>query len=133
MRNDIHIHPTRLIYAPIRFCITPSAGTHPHQAPAPLLAPRDPSIHNCLHIPLQSFPKILEHGRTTGQDDVFIQPAPDIDRRRLDDRVYDLRKGSEEVRVQNLRVKEYLGGEEAFIADVEVVFLCVISDTNGQE
>ena len=53
----------------------------------------------------------------------LVESSTDIDRRLLNDTIDDLRKGGKEVGGIDLRVEEYLGREETFVADVDLVFL----------
>lgn len=96
---------------------------HLHQAPAPLLAPRNPPIHNRLDVPLQPLPKVLEHGRPPREHNVLVQIPPDVDGGGLDDRVNHFGQGGEEVGRVDFGVEEDLGSEETLVPDVEVVFL----------
>jgi hypothetical protein len=53
----------------------------------------------------------------------FIQTTTNIDGRRLDDVVDDVRKGCQKVRRIDLRVEEDFRSEESFVADINGIFL----------
>ena len=94
-----------------------------HQAATSLLASGNSSIHDSLDVSLQPLSKVLEHGGSTGQDDVLVQASSDIDWRSLDDSVNDLGEGSQKVGRVDFGVEEDFRGEETLVSDVEVVFL----------
>lgn len=99
-----------------------------------------PSINDVLDVSLQPSSKVLEHGGTTGEDNVLrgalpsarehatstttylVQTPPDIDRTRLNDIVHDLGQGRQEVRTVDLGVEEDFRSQEPFVADINVVF-----------
>lgn len=60
----------------------------------------------------------LEHGRSAGQHNVFVESTSDIDWALLDQRVNGIRDGRREVGIAELRMEEYLGSQESLVADV---------------
>lgn len=97
--------------------------THSHQTTALLLATGDTTVDNVLHVTLQTFAKVLEHGRTTREYNVLVQASTSVNRRSLDDVVDNLWKGRQEVGRVDFGIEEDFGGKEALVTNVKVVFL----------
>ena len=108
------------------------------------------TVNNLLQVPLETLAKVLEHGRSTRENDVLggsvrrtrliacpcvliwtnlVQTSSDVDGRLLDDAVDDLGKRCQEVGGVDLWVEEDLRGEESLVTDVDFVFLSTWSVT----
>ena len=102
--------------------------THPKLATAGLCAIFQTAVDELLQIALQTLAEVLEHRGATRQDDVLVQSSTDVDGRLLDDAINDLGERCQEFGRVDLGVEEDLGRKEAFVANIDLVFL---HDTPG--
>ena len=92
-----------------------------------------------LDVPLQPPAKVLEHSRTSRENDVLrdsgqmmnshtarrthlVQASSDINRTRLNHVIHDLGQGRQKVRAVNFGIEKDFGGEEPLVTNVNVVF-----------
>lgn len=88
-----------------------------------LLGELNASLDSALQVAFDTTTEILEHGGTTGEDDVLVQATADVDGAVLDDVVDDGGEGDGEVGGEDFRVEEDLRTQEALVTNVNLVGL----------
>lgn len=89
----------------------------------------DTLLNGALQVTLDTATEILEHGGSSGENDVLVETTTDVNGAVLDDIVNDGGEGDSEVAGEDLRVEENLGTEETLVTDVDLVgSLCDLVD-----
>jgi hypothetical protein len=88
-----------------------------------LLRAKRTLVNNTLNVTVQTATEVLEHGGSSGENDVLVETTTNVNGARLDNLINDLREGSQEIIGEHLGVEEDLGTQETLVANINLVGL----------